>query len=559
MKSKSTSERFKLDLRRVLRHVAHWGMILTCFLMMGLYLRFHFVSWSEDSTTLYSFFSEKWGAAGSNQSLKANSEGLSEVQYKWEWESPAVQEIREHERVGEVYGEIPEKFLPVGIGSFLFVKVGAYRTAPNVFGVAGLGNKHLYGVSKPPFECYWIPSPSSTSTSKTSSEAAMQSDGEGIRGDVINGTATIYTDDDLTFIDHAEYIAVVVYCTFDSPVGTDGEGGQLKIVAKHDKSYADTGAEFVAMVEEPGVYNASVFDAPFRYDYLYCGPPLHGKISPHRAREWMAYHMRLFGENAHFIFYDAGGIDDVVWRVWKPWMKLGRVTILNVRMQARYRAFSTNLFMVANDCMLRAKTLAKWTFFFDMDEYLHLSSGDLLESSFHELMAEMEERGRKATVIELQQRPMLPDHCVRNDADPTLHERQWAIEKLVYRRQVNTSAAVWSHWQYVKAIIQAKYVLGRGIHWARHVELPPGMKEWDIITHMNLQGCGNCYENKLHYYHYHGTTARTPNEEVCKIFIDPNVKDFETDGATHEFDNTISLLADSVREFQSRMIGQLTI
>lgn len=141
--------------------------------------------------------------------------------------------------------------------------------------------------------------------------ALEQTGGEAIRGEVVNGTTTKYTDDDVEFGDVVEYVAVVVYCAFDSPVGIDGEGGQLRMIAKHDENYVETGlpgVEFLAMVEEPGVYNASVFDEPFQYEYLYCGPPLRGSISPHRAREWIAYHMKLFGENSHFIFYDAGGM-----------------------------------------------------------------------------------------------------------------------------------------------------------------------------------------------------------------------------------------------------------
>ncbi|CAM6119104.1 unnamed protein product [Calypogeia fissa] len=558
MKTKSTSERFRLDLRKIFAHVCRWGMIFTLVLMMGVYLRHYVVNWSDEGT-VYSFISAGWGA-GSSQTL-ANSEGRSEVQYKWEWESPEVKQIKEVEKVGEeVFGEIPQRFVPVGTSSFLFVLVGAYRTGPNTFGVTGLGNKHLYLVSRPPFECSWVSSPLSASTSDTPSEGT-QSDGEGIRSDPINGTTTMYTDDDVDFPDEREYIAVVVYCTFDSPVGIDNEGGQLKMIAKHDENYRYSGlrdVEFVAMVEQPGVYDEIVFDDPFPYDYLYCGSPLRGKISPYRAREWMAYHMRLFGENSHFIFYDVGGVDDVLWRVWEPWVKLGRVSIVNAKMEYRYDAYNANQIVLGNDCLLRAKTLAKWAFFFDTDEYLHLSHGDLLESSFHELMSEMAERGRRTTTIELEQRPVLPDHCERNDADPTLHARQWAIEKLVYRRQVNTSGA-WTNWQDVKAIHQAKYVLGRGVHWARHVEVPDGMEEWETMTHMNFQNCRNCYENKLHYYHYHGTTGRAPNAGVCKVIMDPNVTYFETDGAIHEFDNSMSLLADSVREFEFRMIGEVTI
>lgn len=85
-----------------------------------------------------------------------------------------MKEVREYERFGEEgYGEKPRRFIPMGTATFLFVLVGAYRTSPNSFGVAGMGSKALHMLSNPAFECSWVPNPSSPSKSNSSSEVSL--------------------------------------------------------------------------------------------------------------------------------------------------------------------------------------------------------------------------------------------------------------------------------------------------------------------------------------------------------------------------------------------------
>lgn len=134
------------------------------------------------------------------------------------------------------------------------------------------------------------------------------------RGDdnVIQGTAINHYPQDLDFTTSADYTTVVVHCTFESPVGADGKGGALKMTADHGerKKQSPEGpltVDFVALTEAKGAHNATSFESPFQYEYLYCGAPLYGSVNPRRLREWIAYHMRLFGERSHFFFYDEGG------------------------------------------------------------------------------------------------------------------------------------------------------------------------------------------------------------------------------------------------------------
>lgn len=103
---------------------------------------------------------------------------------------------------------------------------------------------------------------------------------------------------------HRLYGTLVIACDFDHDLGGE-EGGSLWINASYGDAFRPD-ERFLALREAPGAFNASAFHPPFPYDYIYCGSPLFGNLSPQRVREWMAYHNHFFGENAHFILYDAG-------------------------------------------------------------------------------------------------------------------------------------------------------------------------------------------------------------------------------------------------------------
>lgn len=130
---------------------------------------------------------------------------------------------------------------------------------------------------------------------------------------------------------------------------------------------------FVAFTEAPGTFNATKYDpASFPYDITFCASRLYGSVNPERIREWVAYHALLFGPRAHFLFHDAGGLDADVYRVLRPWIELGRVSVQNLQLLEVYQGRSHHQFTMLNDCMFRAQTLSNWTFFFDVDEYLYL-------------------------------------------------------------------------------------------------------------------------------------------------------------------------------------------
>ncbi|KAL8246067.1 hypothetical protein R6Q59_007283 [Mikania micrantha] len=54
---------------------------------------------------------------------------------------------------------------------------------------------------------------------------------------------------------------------------------------------------------------------------------IYENLSPQRIREWIAYHMNMFGEKSHFVIHDAGNVHPDVMAVLRPWVEKGYVTV----------------------------------------------------------------------------------------------------------------------------------------------------------------------------------------------------------------------------------------
>jgi hypothetical protein len=201
-----------------------------------------------------------------------------------------------------------------------------------------------------------------------------------------------------------------VNCTFSEAVNGENSGGKLFLEASTsgggDKNLNITD-RFEVLNESPGDLNMSLFSSKPKYDYLYCGSPLYGGLSPQRVREWIAYHVRLFGERSHFVIHDAGGVHEEVLEVLKPWMELGYVTLQDVKEQERFDGYYHNQFMVVNDCLHRYKFMAKWMFFFDVDEYIYLPPKNTIKSVLDSLSG--------YTQFTFEQMPMSSKLCLSAD------------------------------------------------------------------------------------------------------------------------------------------------
>lgn len=207
------------------------------------------------------------------------------------------------------------------------------------------------------------------------------------------------------------YTVVVINCSFpDNPIVTHQNGGWLLLhAATHGGGDTNSNAtdSVHALNEPPGSLDLSVYTDDPKYDYLYCGSSLFGDLSPQRLREWLAYHVRMFGERSHFVFYDAGGVHEGVMEVLRAWMEKGYVSLHDVREEERFDGYYHNQFLVVNDCLHRYRFMTKWMLFFDVDEFLFVEKKSTIKSVFDSLSG--------FTQFTISQRPMSNMLCLEED------------------------------------------------------------------------------------------------------------------------------------------------
>ncbi|KAK2997511.1 hypothetical protein RJ639_025980 [Escallonia herrerae] len=400
-------------------------------------------------------------------------------------------------------GVIKRAFNAYGSAAYNYILMSAYRGGADTFAVMGLASKPLLVFGKPSYQCQWVPRLKNGSYSNrpvTASSYQVLPDW---------GYGRVYT-------------VIVVNCTFPFPVGHDGSGGKLLLLATTNGggdekvNLTDT---VEALTEAPATVNLARFTGPPKYDYLYCGSPLFGNLSPQRVREWFAFHVRLFGEKSHFVIYDAGGIHEGVREVLRAWMDKGYVTLYDVREQERFDGYYHNQFMVVNDCLHRYRFDAKWMFFFDLDEFIFVPKKSTLKSVLDSLS--------EYTQFTIEQMPMSSKLCLAEDAGKSY--RKWGFEKLVYK---DSKRGIRRDRKYA---VQPRSVFATGVHMSQNAA--------GKTTHKT--------EGRIMYYHYHGTISE--RREPCRRLV--NSTELKLDGIQYVVDTTMREAAGSVKRFELRMIG----
>ncbi|CAI0393684.1 unnamed protein product [Linum tenue] len=418
---------------------------------------------------------------------------------------PASPPAVDRDRVLE-NGVIKRVFNPYGSAAYNFITMGTYRGGLNTFAINGLASKPLHLYSKPTYRCEWVPEPSPP---PSNSSKPITTVGYKMLPDW--GYGRVYT-------------TVVVNCTFSEPINADNSGGKLYLLASTsgggDAKFDST--DRIQVLEEPkGSVDFEVFDpnSKPKYDYLYCGSSLYGNLSPQRVREWIAYHVRLLGERSHFVIHDAGGVYDEVLEVLKPWMELGYVTLQDIRDQERFDGYYHNQFMVVNDCLHRYKFMAKWMFFFDVDEFIYVPPKSTIKTALDSLS--------EYSQFTIEQMPMNSKLCLT--ADYGRYYRKWGMEKLVYK---DVKRGVRRDRKYA---IQPRNVYATGVHMSQ-----------------NLVGKTNHRtDGKVKYYHYHGSIAQ--RREPCKTLL--NVSETYFEKTPYVLDTTMRDVAWAVKKFELKMIG----
>ncbi|KAE8718609.1 Cysteine/Histidine-rich C1 domain family protein, putative isoform 1 [Hibiscus syriacus] len=286
------------------------------------------------------------------------------------------------------------------------------------------------------------------------------------------------------------------------------------------EAYGNAAALFVHM----GVYRGG----PTTFAVVgLASKPIHvfGRPCADRIREWMAYHAWFFGPSSHFVFHDAGGVSPEVRAALEPWVRAGRATVQDIRDQAQFDGYYYNQFLVVNDCLHRYRHAANWTFFFDVDEYIYLPDGNTLKSVLNEFS--------NYTQFTIDQNPMSSVLCLNDSSQQ--YSRQWGFEKLLFRE---SRTGIRRDRKYA---IQAKNAYATGVHMSENV----------IGKALHKK------ETKIRYYHYHNTI--TVHEELCGKFIPPSDKNNVTwfNKLPYVYDDNMKKLANTVKEFERKTIGDL--
>ncbi|KAL8265902.1 hypothetical protein R6Q59_003246 [Mikania micrantha] len=399
-------------------------------------------------------------------------------------------------------GVIKRNFNCYGSAAYSFILMSAYRGGGDTFAVIGLSSKPLHLFSNPTYLCQWIPH------NTTEIHQNITVAGHKIFPDW--GYGRVYT-------------VVVVNCTFPFPVGHDGTGGRLLIhitATGSGDSNLNLTDTFEALTESPGSLNTSRFDSPPKYEYLYCGSPLYGNLSPQRIREWVAYHVNFFGRSSHFVLHDAGGVHREVMKVLRPWIEKGFVTLHDVKDEERFDGYYHNQFLIVNDCLHRYRFMTRWMFFFDVDEFIFVPNKTPIKTVTDSLS--------EFTQFTIQQRTMSNKLCYQDDNAGKAYTRQWGIEKLVYR---DTKRGIRRDRKYA---VQPRSVFATGVHLSRDLK--------GKTTHKTYE--------KMMYYHYHGTISE--RSEPCVRLVNTGLN---LNGTPYVMDTSMREVARAVKIFELRSIG----
>ncbi|XP_042017700.1 galactan beta-1,4-galactosyltransferase GALS1-like [Salvia splendens] len=190
----------------------------------------------------------------------------------------------------------------------------------------------------------------------------------------------------------------------------------------------------------------------------------------------------FFGAKSHFVLHDAGWVSAAVL---EPWIRMGRVTLQDIRAQAEYDGYYYNQFLVVNDCLHCHRYAANWTFYFDVDEYIHLPDGTTLESVLKDFS--------NNTQFTIEQNVMSSSLCLNHPSRD--YSREWGFEKRDSRTRIRRDR---------KYEIQAKKTFATGVHMSENV----------------AGGTLHKTESRIRYYHYHNTI--TVHEELCRNLLPPS-------------------------------------
>ncbi|KAL2652718.1 hypothetical protein R1flu_020846 [Riccia fluitans] len=387
------------------------------------------------------------------------------------------------------------------------VVYSSYRDSLTEFSVITLTPNLLAFAGGPVHNvCIWLQDGSTTSPGHFSSLESATSTGR------LHDQSGILTTFEYVNDTHGRnYDTLVIRCSFPQPVGTDGSGGFLYLNMSH--SVEPAYSELIPVFHErPGHMNATLFNlTTFQFEYVYCSAPIWTNLSAVHVKQWFMYHHTLLNGNVRYFFYDNIGIDSETMAVLQPFIDAGILTVINQHRERDYDAWYHTQAPTINDCMRRARFLAKWVLFWDFDEYLYVEPPLTLPV----LLEDAERKG--APWITFGNMLFSRVYC----APESGRGDDWAVERMLYRLEkpqcpmeeiVNVCPGPMGH---RKWIANPRLTLVGAIHY--------------VIEPMF--GGVNVDTNIARINHYRGLAAPDAMETNCFIIKHPlDVNDTKVDG-----------------------------
>ncbi|KAJ7515365.1 hypothetical protein O6H91_22G011600 [Diphasiastrum complanatum] len=411
--------------------------------------------------------------------------------------SPADQSDAHHFSASPNVESKQRSLRPHGYAHYPFVQFSAYRESVRTFYVVGITSVAVRQFDQPVHECEWHSHHNVTNKQVTKAEIIY-----------------VYHDQFPRL-----YVVATVNCSFQHDVGMEDLGGSLIIKVSVKPNPGDT-EKVVAMEEQKGATSQFVKKRDNRppWKFAFCGPPMHGSIRAEWIVHWLVYHHYFWKAKAHFIFYNVGGLQDHHYQLLAPWVKAGYLTIINAIDQREYPSWYHNQLLLANDCLHRTRFLASWTFFHDLDEFLHIPPPTNLLSLLSE--------HRDAPYITFGSIWADMSLC----ADLPVNAAHWLVQRLLWMHKrpycddVLFDPWVCRHWQGArKYVANPRKVFAAAVHTAA---LP------DV-------GGSDLNATIARMYHYHGALSTEAN--MCQVNVNmslpfdqlkeivPDIRKYNTD------------------------------
>ncbi|KAJ7283037.1 hypothetical protein O6H91_Y352300 [Diphasiastrum complanatum] len=320
--------------------------------------------------------------------------------------------VQQQERNGGVANQHLFHRLSHSLHSFVFFS--AYRFSTQTFLVMSLVSVHLLEkLGDPVQSCIWKPHATSLDLAPSA--------GTGIDPShmaLIEAIPTLHYINDT----HGRpYDVLVTKCAFEEQTASAGYGTGTLLL--NLSSPIRGSKELVPVYDQYDLLPSPTSGLAFNYDFAYCSPPIWGdRWHAVHVKQWLMYHHALTEGKIHYFIYLYMEPSPDVEKVFQPLIIEGLMTIINVSEGKQFDAWYHGQQLVINDCLGRARMMARWALFWDLDEYLYIVQPLSLAALMHQY--------ERSAWISFGSVTWSTRYC---SAEEEWSQSRWAVERMAFR------------------------------------------------------------------------------------------------------------------------------